>query len=100
MLRFIESSLYSQCSNQAAGSDTGNLGFDYGERKRQALRHVRLGALATGGYQGYLTGSETSGTRNLSLMSTEYRIGKSLNMLIPYEFPNFRRYVVRIFVFC
>jgi hypothetical protein len=83
MLRFSESTLYSQCCNQAAGSETENLGIDSGERKRQPLHHIGFGAHANGGYQGYLTGSGTSGTRNLTPISTGYRVGKSMNVLIP-----------------
>ena len=81
---------------RAEGGEAGNFRFDTGERKRQRLYRVRFGAHSIGGYQGYLTGSGTSGTRSLSPMSTGYRTGESLNMLISYEFPNFWRYVVRV----
>jgi hypothetical protein len=100
MLRFSDSRLYSQCGIQSARSETENLRFDSGERKGQRLHHVGFGAHENGGCHGYLTGSETSWTRNLSPICRGYRIGKRVNMLIPCEFPNFRRYVVRVFVFC
>jgi len=65
-------------------------GFDSGERRRQCLHYVGFGAHAKGGCQGYLTGSETSGTRNLSPISKGDRIGKKreyVNSMRVSKFP-------------
>jgi len=49
-----------------------------GREKDSNFTILVFGAHATGGYQGYLTGSETSGKKNLSPISTGYRIGRSV----------------------
>ena len=101
MLRFSESSLYSQCSNQAARSETENLGIDSGQRKRQPLHHIGFGAHVTR-WIPVVYNRE----RNIWDEKFNTYISRVSNWE-KHDYVNsmrvskiFRSYVVRVFVFC